>query len=96
MSNGALNYLDNLLQKGWIGHQEVLLPTLLSLGGFSLGDLGGDGKYVINGFKNKFYIENKDEPGLHPENGTMRFRPVMYRVGKRKNILYHPVKLKTA
>jgi hypothetical protein len=94
ISNNALSYLNNLLTAGWRGHQEILLPTLLSVGGFSLGDLGGNGKYVINGFENKFYKNENKHIGPHPEKSSMRYRPVMFRIGNEKNILYHPVKTK--
>lgn len=43
LSSRALAYVHDKLSQGWSGHHEVLLPTLLRYGGFSVADLNGDG-----------------------------------------------------
>lgn len=79
ISARALAYIDQRLRNGCTGHHEVLLPTLLSLEGFSLADLATD--------------ENNFTPCLKLCTlGTMRWQPVFFSVGRNKNSLYHPVK----
>jgi hypothetical protein len=92
ISNIALNFINMALLDGWIGHHEVLLPTLLKYGGYQIADFGGDGKYVLPGFENRFYYANKPFPADPTENATMRFRPPYDKPGNKPNKLYHPVK----
>jgi hypothetical protein len=79
ISNKALDYVHNHLKNGCRGHHEVLLPTLLKQGDFSIADLGSD--------------ENSIAPILSLCTlGTMRWKPVFFGPGNLKNKLYHPVK----
>lgn len=79
ISNRALKFIDLSLKNGYRGHHEVLLPTLLRSGGYTLADLGSD--------------ENHVTPCLSLCTlGTMRWKPVFFRPGPKKNHLYHPVK----
>ena len=43
LSNKALAFLHESLIDGWIGHLEVLIPTLLYKNGFEIEDFGGAG-----------------------------------------------------
>ena len=82
LSAQALSYIHEALLNGWCGHHEVLIPTLLSVRGCSMADMGGDGKYVVEGFNNKLY-----------DNSTFSHRPLEPQE-KRDNRLYHPIKEK--
>lgn len=75
----ALACVDAHLRKGWMGHHEVLLPTLLYNKGFLLEDFGGEGAFVCPENKAKFYNDT-----------SMHIAPVL--PDDRKNYLFHPVK----
>ena len=79
LSRQALACIDAYLRIGWIGHHEVLLPTLLYNKGFLLEDFGGEGTFVRPENNAKFY-----------DDTSMRIAPVL--PDDRKNYLFHPVK----
>lgn len=81
LSNRALSFLHQSLAARWVGHHEVLLPTLLYNNKFTLMDFGGAGEFVLPSNKNKFYTSR-----------TYRWKPAFKKVGISKNKLYHPVK----
>jgi|RhiMetdeSRZDD1v2_1073273.scaffolds.fasta_scaffold07776_10 hypothetical protein len=93
ISRPALEFLHNSLSDYWIGHHEVLMPTLLYHNGFSIGDFGGDGEFVLEGNNNRFYTSgNLTDMEGRLSDGTMRYRPSWDKKGMEKNMLYHPVK----
>lgn len=79
LSRQALACIDAYLIIGWMGHHEVLLPTLLYNEGFLLEDFGGEGTFVRPENNAKFY-----------DDTSMRIAPVL--PDDRKNYLFHPVK----
>lgn len=79
LSSQALVCIDAHLRIGWMGHYEVLLPTLLYNKGFLLEDFGGEGTFVRPENNAKFY-----------DDTSMRIAPVL--PDDRKNYLFHPVK----
>lgn len=79
LARQALTCIDAHLRIGWMGHHEVLLPTLLYNKGFLLEDFGGEGSFVRLENKSKFY-----------DDTSMRIAPVL--PDDRKNYLFHPVK----
>ena len=79
LSSQALACIDAHLRIGWMGHYEVLLPTLLYNKGFFLEDFGGEGTFVRPENNAKFY-----------DDTSMRIAPVL--PDDRKNYLFHPVK----
>lgn len=79
LSSQALVCIDAHLRIGWMGHYEVLLPTLLYNKGFFLEDFGGEGTFVRPENNAKFY-----------DDTSMRIAPVL--PDDRKNYLFHPVK----
>lgn len=79
LSSQALVCIDAHLRIGWMGHYEVLLPTLLYNKGFLLEDFGGEGTFVRPENNAKFY-----------DDTSMRIAPVL--PDDRKNFLFHPVK----
>jgi hypothetical protein len=84
ISNAALKHLYECHRHGWVGHFEVLIPTLLHRQGFKLVDIGGEGSFVRADGINKFYTAGAD--------GTFRHRPCHLEAGPLVNKLYHPVK----
>lgn len=93
ISKAALAFLHKSLIQFWCGHHEVLIPTLLHNGGFTLVDMGGTGSFAPDTFKNRFYEAGKPDIKGELTTGTMRYRPAFDRVGEEKNKLYHPVKV---
>lgn len=79
LSSQALACIDAHLRIGWMGHYEVLLPTLLYNKGFLLEDFGGEGTFVRPENNAKFY-----------DDTSMRIAPVL--PDDRKSYLFHPVK----
>ena len=80
LSHQALACIDEHLRNGWIGHHEILIPTLLACKGFQIEDFGGNGSYVVKeANRNNFY--DKTSIGLNPLIPD-----------DRKNYLFHPVK----
>lgn len=79
LSHQALVCIDGHLREGWMGHHEVLFPTLLFSKGFRIEDFGGDGSFVKSENKVKFYDQT-----------SMRIAPIL--PDDRKNYLFHPVK----
>jgi hypothetical protein len=90
LSNAALAHLFSMLDNKWVGHHEVLIPTLLYRYNYKLLDFGGEGKFVRNGFENKFYIAH--DRNTLPSVSTLRYRPTRYQEGNSPNKIYHPVK----
>ena len=93
ISGKALGFIHVALSDKWVGHHEVLLPTLLYHGGFTILDFGGDGDFVSAGNRNRFYTSRTpDTKGSLLYEGTMRYRPAWDTPGSGVNKLYHPVK----
>jgi len=92
ISNKALTYLHESFLDGWIGHLEVLIPTLLHNNGFELEDFGGSGKFCQKENINRNYIGSDNNTNGELDHGTMRYRPHPIYLGLRKNMLYHPIK----
>jgi hypothetical protein len=92
ISNRALDYINKAQKNGWMGHNEVSLPTLLLHNGYTIMDFGGDGEFVPPGLKNKVYTSNSLKNGVLNPFCTLRYRPSCSRVGLISNKIYHPIK----
>jgi hypothetical protein len=93
ISSRALRFLDSELRKGWRGHHEVLIATLLHRNGYGLLDFGGDGAFARPEFRNMAYISSAGSDGsLSNGVGTICYRPVREEPGPWANKLYHPIK----
>ncbi len=90
ISKAALIFLDTCLKNGWIGHNEVIIPTLLHREGYTLMDFGGTGKFTPPELMNKFYTSSGHS--TLRGDGTLRYRPVFSEIGNEEDKLYHPVK----
>lgn len=90
LSYEALEFIHLMLVNKWMGHHEVLLPTLLLLNNFSMLDFGGTGEFTPEAFTNKFYKDDGND--IARSTCSFRFRPIFNSVGEETNKLYHPVK----
>lgn len=89
LSGSACRLLADEYRKGWTGHFEVRLPTVLAINGCALEDIGGEGEFVQAGNENRFYLGENTRPA---REATLRWRPVMTRPGPLHDKLWHPVK----
>lgn len=92
LSAAALDEVYRRQRGGWVGHSEVLIPTLLRHYGYTLRDIGGGGVFVREDERDLFYTGDNRDPAGTLSNGTMRFRPAHRTWGDIDNKLYHPVK----
>ncbi len=90
LSQRACKQLHAAYCKGWKGHDEVSVPTILNAYGQKIEDIGGDGAFVKPDNKNKFYTNNPSKAGLAP--GTLLCPPEKPDLIEGNDMLYHPVK----
>jgi len=89
-SAALMRAVDGAYRAGWSGHCEGMWPTLARFNGLLVADLGGDGPYTPARYRNRFYSSTPAALYLAP--GTLVFKPVLYRPGRRRDMLWHPVK----
>jgi len=89
-SKRACERLVNAYLEGWRGHFEVLVPTVLSMQGFSIEDIGGDCEFTPAERRNHFYQNTPKNEALAP--GTFRFQPSHSLPLELPDMLYHPIK----
>lgn len=91
-SSRSLDYLDKYQKRGFCAHSELLITTSLYQAGYKLGDFGGLGEFVPNGYQQKFYISDT----CTFNEGTVRYRPVYVKQeiqnSGKANVLFHPLK----
>ena len=91
LSLHGVNTLTNLTKRGWRGHDEVLLPTLIKTEGLNLEDMGGTGRYAQYKNQENLYTVYHDESRI--TGGTFRAFPVqVINDVDTPNMLFHPVK----
>jgi len=90
ISRRAVQAIDRAYRSGWSGHCEVTWPTTINQAGFSIEDFGGDGEFVREQNRNRFYTNTLLDPNLAP--GSLVFRPARAFRGLKKDKLWHPVK----
>jgi len=91
-SGKSLEFLDDTLASGIIGHGEVLVPTILNLNGFSIFDIANveqidKGMPLVTPCTEKAIGNNN--------NGTYRYRPHIAQEEIQGEYLFHPVKFDT-
>lgn len=82
LSHRALQCIHESLLKGWKGHAEVVISTIIKHNSLSIKDLGGTGYFVPIGENNLFY---DNQTHSHIALNIQEIRP---------NIIYHPIKQK--
>lgn len=90
ISRDALRAVDHVYRAGWSGHAEAVMPTAARAHGLEIRDLGGDGPYVAEGDRNRFYTNTPKWEWLCP--GTFVYRPSRPAPGRKPDMLWHPVK----
>ncbi len=92
LSRQGFARLTEAVDEGWWGFMEGLIPTLFQASGLRIGDIGGDGPFVPEGFRNRFYTSASDPVGSLVDLGTMRCAPPIRFPRILPGRLYHPVK----
>jgi len=88
----ALYFLDQILKSGASGHSEVLVPTMLSLNGFSISDIADEAQFD----KSKPLIIPCTKKAIdNDNNGTFRYLPHIMKEEIQGEYLFHPVKFNT-
>ena len=90
LSATLLDALDREYRAGLGGHYEVTMPTVAALGGMIVEDIGGNGPFVRDDNRDRFYFANKSSYSHSP--GNFVFRPNIRRPLPYRNTLWHPVK----
>lgn len=94
LSPRALTTIDKAYQKGWVGHDEVLVPSVLQTYGLTIQDLGGEGEFTPENARERLYTNTPAARGLAP--GSFVCPPHLPTPDPRPGMLYHPVKDRTA
>ena len=82
-SNRALKLLDNKFKSGIFGFCEVIVPTLISLEGFKINDIGKK-FYDSNTFRFRRYVIKKSGKLLHPADGwKFELRIIIKRLARK-------------
>jgi hypothetical protein len=89
-SRRLMQAVDQAYRDGWGGHCEATWPTLAQLRGMSLVDPGGHGEFTPERYRGRFYTNDPRHIYITP--GTLVFKPALYRTGRKRDMLWHPVK----
>jgi len=90
ISGAALDTIDRYYLEGWAGHSENMWATILKHAGMPVVDFGGDGKYVAEEDRNQRYFGLPND-GFE-KNGSFGTMDIRLRAGRRKDVLWHPIK----
>lgn len=90
LSARGVNLFRKANRKGWRGHYEVCLPTALYHYGLTVEDFGGDGEFVAEHNRNRFYTNTPGVDGLGP--GTFVCPPTQPIADRLPDKLYHAIK----
>jgi hypothetical protein len=93
VSNALAREMDAAYAAGFGGHLEGTWSTLASLRGMRIEDIGGEGPFVAPGNLRRFYTASPSTAvQFYLAPGTFFAKPAMYRPGRRRDTLWHPVK----
>jgi hypothetical protein len=90
ISAAALDTIDRYYHEGWNGHSENMWATILKHAGMRVVDIGGNGKYVAEQDRNLRYYGLPDD--RFEKSGSFGTMNIRLRAGRRKDVLWHPVK----
>jgi hypothetical protein len=90
VSAAALDTIDAYYRKGWNGHHENMWATILLHAGRTVTDIGGQGDYVTAADRNRHYYGLPQD--RYDKNGSFGTLHIRLWPGRRKNVLWHPVK----
>lgn len=92
LSKRACDILDQAYHNGWKGHWEGCVGTILNYFNCKIEDIGGDGEFVNQKNRNRFYQNTPQNVFLYP--GTFVWRLPKHWMAHSLSIpghLYHPV-----
>lgn len=90
ISGAALDTIDRYYRDGWSGHSENMWATILKHAGMSVIDIGGNGQYVAEQDRQQRYYGLPND-GFE-KNGSFGTMSIRLRAGRRKDVLWHPIK----
>lgn len=96
ISRRLLESCDARYRHGWSGHPEVLWPTVATVSGLRVEDIGGDGTFVPASRRGRYYQNTRAHWSLFP--GTFVYRPCFLdrdlggKDTRFPGVLWHPVK----
>lgn len=93
ISGSALDTIHRYYLDGWSGHSENMWATILKHAGMDVIDIGGNGKYVADEDRNLRYYGLPND-GFE-KNGSFGTLNIRLRAGRRKDVLWHPIKAPT-
>lgn len=91
ISNAALGVVAKRVGDSWTGHHEGLIPTAVREAGLLVSDLGGDGPFVPEARRRRFYTSVSSSDG-EMLLGTLRAAPPHFLPRFIPDTVYHPVK----
>ena len=89
-SGQLMREMDASYRAGWTGHIECSFATIATVRGLRVSDLGGDGEFTPDAYRNRVYAGSARD--VYHAPGTLIFKPTFFRVGSRPDMLWHPVK----
>jgi hypothetical protein len=89
-SAAAMRAVDAAYRAGQCGHCEATWASLVHAAGLTVTDLGGNGPFTPERYRGLYYSATPIAVGLAP--GTLVFKPALYRTGRKRDMLWHPVK----
>ncbi len=90
ISGAALDLIDRYYRAGWSAHSENAWATILKHGGMTVVDIGGNGEFVAEEDRDKRYYGLANDG--FAKNGSFGTMNIRLRAGRRKDVLWHPIK----
>ena len=90
ISGAALDLIDRYYRAGWSAHSENAWATILKHGGMTVVDIGGNGEFVADQDRDKRYHGLANDG--FAKNGSFGTMNIRLRAGRRKDVLWHPIK----
>lgn len=92
LSRVALRSVSRAVERGWVGHFEMLVPTAVVHAGLTIAEIGGTSAWAPPRRRQRHYL-SAGESWKSPALSTVRFRPVFFGIlPKLRHTLYHPDK----
>jgi hypothetical protein len=90
LSAAGLSCVAEAVQRRWVGHYEILVPTAIDHASLTIADIGGRGAWTPDERRGLNYLDAA-LPYEFESIGSLRWRPAIRRQPV-KNVLYHPCK----
>jgi len=89
-TSAALAAIDAAYLRGWSGQHEMVWPGILDFAGMRIRDIGGRGPFVAPEDRDRCYIDHS--PGDYQKRGSFGTQQIRLAAGRRRDMLWHPVK----